>query len=93
MSMWFGIDEQTILLQCEMCIVINHGRYFLLFHDCDLVLVHAEVVVFFKQLQGLFMGVIRSHYGQWDLNSFVAVLFLVCQDIVAVVVHKSFSGQ
>ena len=39
------------------------------------------------------MCVIRGHYGQGDLNSFVAEFSLVSQYIIAIIVHEPFSGQ
>lgn len=50
MPMRFGIDEEGILLECKMCTVVDHGGYLFLFHDCDLIFIHAKVVIFLKKL-------------------------------------------
>lgn len=93
MTMRFGINEWLVLLKGKMSIIIEHSGDLLLFHYGNLCFIHAKVIILLKKFDCLLIGIIGSHNGQRNLNSLVAELLLIGQNIVNVIMHESLSCE
>lgn len=67
MTVGLGFDFKAAWFLGKMGFAVDQSRDLFLLHEGDLVLGHAEVVVFFQELDGLGVSIIGSHDTEENL--------------------------